>query len=78
MARTKLPLKDILDLLNGCEVQSIEFEGTVGYYKGQWWVNGRQINPTEKQIRKLYNDYFIQEFGPNWKAELRAEFASYK
>jgi len=53
--------KEILDTLNGCEVNSLEFEGCVGINNGKIYQDGEIIRATPKQIKILWDEYIEEE-----------------
>ena len=55
------PTKELLDEMNGCEVWSLEFEGCVGIEDGLILVDGKQIKPTNKQVRTLWSEHIENE-----------------
>lgn len=72
MARS-MTVEQILQTMNGCECNSLTFEGCVAVNNGELWMDGKKIKFTNRQIKRLWNEYMIEELGPNWKAELKAE-----
>lgn len=52
-----------LDLLNGCEVNSLKHEGIVLVKGLKGYVNGNVIELTEKTINYLFKRYIKSELG---------------
>jgi len=52
---------EILEMLDGCEVQSLSQEGVVYCLKGVLYQDGDVLDLTEKEIKKLWREYVKQE-----------------
>lgn len=57
--------KEYLEALNGQEIPTLEFEGTVLVRDGKIIQYGEVIdkNPTKKTLEKLFNTMFMNDFG---------------
>ena len=67
--------KQILEELEGCEVISREFEGSVLIENGELIQGGKAFKATTKQVKSLWDDYLEQK-GINTEArELNKAFA---
>lgn len=56
---------EYLDALEGQEIISLEWEGTILVKNEQFWQNGEVIcaSPTKKQLSAVSQELFRQEFG---------------
>ena len=56
---------EYLAVLEGQEIISLEWEGTILVKKEQFWQNGEVVcaNPTKKQLSVVSQELFRQEFG---------------
>ena len=54
---------EILEMLEGCEVQSTSQKGVVGFYKGNAYKNGDELDLNDKQLKKLWREYVKNELG---------------
>jgi hypothetical protein len=54
---------EILEMLEGCEVQSTSQKGVVGIYKGNPYKNGEELDLSDKQLKKLWKEYVKNELG---------------
>lgn len=52
---------EILKMLNGCEVNSLEFEGVVGIINGVAYRDGEVLKLTSKDIKTLWDEYVREE-----------------
>ena len=48
---------EILGMLNGCEVNSLEFEGVVGISNGKVFRDGEQLQLTDDEVQTLWDEY---------------------
>lgn len=48
---------EILKMLNGCEVNSLEFEGVVGINKGVVYRDGEKLELTDDEVQILWEEY---------------------
>jgi hypothetical protein len=48
---------EILETLNGCEVNSLEFEGVVGISNGNVYRDGEKLKLTDEDIQTLWDEY---------------------
>ena len=62
MALDNITKEDFFELLGGCEVLSITYEGTA-YVKrsGTIIVNGEEIKPTAEAMQEMYEQYVGDE-----------------
>jgi hypothetical protein len=44
-------------MLNGCEVNSLEFEGVVGINNGNVYRDGEKLKLTDEDIQTLWDEY---------------------
>ena len=58
--------KGILEILNGCEINSLEFGGVVGVKKGVIYMDGKILNLTDNKLVTLYHEYVAQELGDEY------------
>ncbi len=58
--------KRILGILNGCEINSLEFGGVVGVNKGVIYMDGKVLNLTDSELVTLYHEYVAQELGDEY------------
>jgi hypothetical protein len=54
---------EILEMLNGCEVQSKSQKGVVGVYQEQFYKDGEELDLSDKQVKKLWKEYVKNELG---------------
>ena len=52
---------EILKEMNGCECNSLTFEGCVGIINGEIFMDGEKIRYTKKQIKQLWQEYLEEE-----------------
>jgi hypothetical protein len=52
---------EILEMLNGCEVNSLEFEGVVGISNGKFFRDGEQLKLTDDEVQALWDEYIEGE-----------------
>ncbi len=52
---------EILKMLNGCEVNSLEFEGVVGIVKGVAYRDGEKLELTDEDVQTLWQEYIEEE-----------------
>jgi len=48
---------EILKMLNGCEVNSLEFEGVVGINNGNVFIDGEKLELTDDEVKTLWDEY---------------------
>jgi hypothetical protein len=48
---------EILKMLNGCEVNSLEFEGVVGINNGNVFRDGEKLELTDDEVKTLWDEY---------------------
>jgi hypothetical protein len=48
---------EILKMLNGCEVNSLEFEGVVGINNGNVFRDGETLELTDDEVKTLRDEY---------------------
>ena len=48
---------EILGMLNGCEVNSLEFEGVVGINNGVVYRDGEILELTDEEVQILWEEY---------------------
>ncbi len=48
---------EILKMLNGCEVNSLEFEGVVGINNGNVFRDGEKLELTDEDVQTLWEEY---------------------
>ena len=48
-------------MLNGCEVNSLEFEGVVGISNGKFFRDGEQLKLTDDEVQTLWDEYIEGE-----------------
>lgn len=48
---------EILKMLNGCEVNSLEFEGVVGVRNGNVYRDGEKLELTDEDVETLWEEY---------------------
>lgn len=48
---------EILKMLNGCEVNSLEFEGVVGINNGNVFRDGEKLELTNDEVKTLWDEY---------------------
>lgn len=66
MANLSKDSQEKLKELNGCEVNSLNYEGVVGIINGnEVWSRGEKVDTlnTNKKIQNLFKEYFDEEFG---------------
>lgn len=66
MANLSKDSQEKLNQLNGCEVNSLSYEGVVSIINGnEVWSRGENIDTlnTNKKIKNLFQEYFEEEFG---------------
>ena len=66
MANLSKDSKEKLEQLNGCEVYSLNYEGTVSIINGnEVWSRGEKVDTlnTNEKIQNLFEEYFENEFG---------------
>lgn len=52
---------EILKMLNGCEVNSLEFEGVVGINNGKVFRDGETLELTDEDVQTLWDEYIEGE-----------------
>jgi hypothetical protein len=52
---------EILKMLNGCEVNSLEFEGVVGINNGNVFRDGEKLELTDDEVKTLWDEYIEGE-----------------
>ncbi len=57
--------KERLQLMNGCEVNSLNYEGCVGINGSQVWLDGEQVDTldSDEKIQELWAEYVREELG---------------
>ena len=48
---------EILKMLNGCEVNSLEFEGVVVIRNGNVFRDGEKLELTDDEVKTLWDEY---------------------
>jgi hypothetical protein len=48
---------EILKMLNGCELNSLEFEGVVGINNGNVFRDGEKLELTDDEVKTLWDEY---------------------
>ena len=52
---------EILKMLNGCEVNSLEFEGVVGIKNGVAYRDGEILKLSDEDVNTLWQEYIEEE-----------------
>ena len=63
MAKISTENQERLGLMNGCEVQSLNYEGCVSIRNGQVWLDGEMVDEldSDDKINKLWEEYVSGE-----------------
>jgi hypothetical protein len=65
MAKDMVTKRDLLEVLEGCEISSVRYEGAVAVSGGKIWKNGAVIvpAPSRQELSDLFAEYYEQELG---------------
>lgn len=76
----EVTLAEYLKSLDGCEVNSLKYEGVVGVRGHNVVQHGKVIDTlgTISKAKALFDEMFVNEFGSNYMNDLCKEMELYK